>query len=101
MTLHLPEVPEIFDATTVTQPPKRGAWKLMLPLSMLLLLAVYLAWHFGWHANAVTAGALLLAADVLARGLIRPQELPVGLVTALLGGVYLLVLMHRRGAPRR
>ena len=62
MTLHLPEVPEIFDQTAVTQPPKRGAWKLMLPLSILLLLAVYLAWHFGWHANAVTAGALLLGA---------------------------------------
>jgi iron complex transport system permease protein len=39
---------------------------------------------------------LLLAADVLARGLIAPQELPVGLITALLGGVYLLVLMQRR-----
>ena len=51
--------------------------------------------------SAAAGGALLLAADVLARGLIRPQELPVGLVTALLGGVYLLVLMHRRGAPRQ
>jgi iron complex transport system permease protein len=51
--------------------------------------------------SAAAGGALLLAADVLARGLIRPQELPVGLVTALLGGVYLLVLMHRRGAPKR
>ncbi len=51
--------------------------------------------------SAAAGGSLLLAADVLARALIRPQELPVGLVTALLGGVYLLVLMHRRGAPRR
>jgi len=51
--------------------------------------------------SAAAGGALLLAADVLARGLMRPQELPVGLVTALLGGVYLLVLMHRRGAPRK
>ncbi|PTT80645.1 ABC transporter permease [Pelomonas sp. HMWF004] len=46
--------------------------------------------------SAAAGGALLLAADVLARALIRPQELPVGLVTALLGGIYLLVLMHRR-----
>jgi iron complex transport system permease protein len=46
--------------------------------------------------SAATGGALLLAADVLARGLIAPQELPVGLITALLGGVYLLVLMQRR-----
>jgi iron complex transport system permease protein len=51
--------------------------------------------------SAAAGGALLLAADVLARGLMRPQELPVGLITALLGGVYLLVLMHRRGAPKR
>lgn len=51
--------------------------------------------------SAAAGGALLLAADVLSRGLMRPQELPVGLVTALLGGVYLLVLMHRRGAPKR
>ncbi|KQV94872.1 iron ABC transporter permease [Pelomonas sp. Root1237] len=51
--------------------------------------------------SAAAGGALLLVADVIARGLMRPQELPVGLVTALLGGVYLLVLMHRRGAPKR
>lgn len=50
--------------------------------------------------SAAAGGALLLAADVLARGLIRPQELPVGLVTALLGGLYLLVLMHRRSGSR-
>jgi iron complex transport system permease protein len=51
--------------------------------------------------SAAAGGALLLLADVLARALIRPQELPVGLLTALLGGLYLLVLMHRRGALRR
>jgi iron complex transport system permease protein len=27
-----------------------------------------------------------------------PQELPVGIITALLGGSYLLYLMHRRNA---
>jgi iron complex transport system permease protein len=41
---------------------------------------------------------LLLAADLLARWLIAPQELPVGVLTAVLGGSYLLWLMHRRGA---
>lgn len=56
----------------------------------------------GWLIllSAAAGGALLLVADVIARTLIRPQELPVGLVTALVGGVYLLVLMHRRGGPR-
>ena len=60
MTLHLPEVPEIFDKEVIAQPPKRGAWKLMLPLSILLLAVLFAAWHFGWHAQAVTAGVLLL-----------------------------------------
>ena len=41
---------------------------------------------------------LLLAADVLARSLVAPQELPVGVLTAVLGGGYLLWLLHRRGA---
>jgi iron complex transport system permease protein len=40
-------------------------------------------------------GALLMAADTLARWLIAPQELPVGVLTAVLGGGYLLWLMHR------
>ena len=46
--------------------------------------------------SALTGGVLLLASDVLARGLMAPQELPVGLITAVLGGGYLLWLMHRR-----
>ncbi len=41
-------------------------------------------------------GAVLLAsADILARWLMAPQELPVGVLTAVLGGGYLLWLMHR------
>jgi iron complex transport system permease protein len=43
------------------------------------------------------AGAVLLgAADVVARLAIAPRELPVGLLTAVIGGVYLLVLLRRR-----
>lgn len=45
---------------------------------------------------AMMGGLLLMAADVLARWLIAPQELPVGVLTAVLGGSYLLWLMHRR-----
>ena len=47
-------------------------------------------------ASAAIGGVLLLAADVLARSLIAPQELPVGVLTAVLGGGYLLWLLHRR-----
>jgi iron complex transport system permease protein len=44
-------------------------------------------------------GAFLLSlADLLARGLIAPQELPVGVLTGILGGGYLMWLMNRRVA---
>lgn len=46
--------------------------------------------------SALAGGALLLAADVLARWLLAPQEIPVGVLTAVLGGGYLILLMHRR-----
>lgn len=48
--------------------------------------------------SALTGGVLLLAADVLARSMLAPQELPVGVLTAILGGGYLLWRMHRQGA---
>jgi iron complex transport system permease protein len=46
--------------------------------------------------SALMGGLLLMAADVLARWVIAPQELPVGVLTAVLGGSYLLWLMHKR-----
>jgi len=49
-------------------------------------------------ASGAAGGALLLLADVLARTLIAPQEVPVGVLTALLGGAYLIWLLHRRAA---
>ena len=55
--------------------------------------------HVGHGRSTLLAGAmggaLLLAADILARWLIAPQELPVGVLTAALGGSYLLWRMHR------
>ena len=48
--------------------------------------------------SSLMGAVLLLAADLLARWLIAPQELPVGVLTAVLGGSYLLWLMHKRGA---
>ncbi|MFZ4552127.1 MAG: FecCD family ABC transporter permease [Aquabacterium sp.] len=42
-------------------------------------------------------GAVLLGtADVLSRYVLAPQELPVGVLTAVLGGSYLIWLLHRR-----
>lgn len=52
--------------------------------------------------SSLMGGLLLTGADLLARSLIAPRELPVGLLTAVLGGSYLLWLMHahqrRQGA---
>jgi iron complex transport system permease protein len=50
--------------------------------------------------SAATGGVLLLAADVAARTVVVPEELPVGLLTAVFGGIYLLVLLRRRGGWR-
>lgn len=49
----------LFDDEVIIEPPRRGAWKVMLPLSLLLLAVIALAWHFNWDAKAVTAGVLL------------------------------------------
>ncbi len=48
--------------------------------------------------SAGMGAALLLVADVRSRALIAPQELPVGVVTAVLGGAYLVWLLKRRAA---
>jgi iron complex transport system permease protein len=55
----------------------------------------------GWLllGSAAMGAALLLVADVLARALIAPEELPVGVVTAVLGGGYLFWLLRQRTAP--
>ena len=45
---------------------------------------------------SLMGGVLLMLADTLARGLLAPQELPVGVLTAVLGGGYLLWLMRKR-----
>ena len=47
--------------------------------------------------SSLAGGALLMAADLLARLLVAPQELPVGVLTAVLGGSYLIWLMQRSG----
>jgi iron complex transport system permease protein len=46
--------------------------------------------------SAWMGGVLLLVSDMGARGLVAPLELPVGVLTSVVGGTYLLWLMHRR-----
>jgi iron complex transport system permease protein len=47
--------------------------------------------------SALAGAVLLLVADVLARAVMAPQELPVGIVTAVIGGGHLFWLLHRGG----
>jgi iron complex transport system permease protein len=47
-------------------------------------------------AAPLCGGLVLQAADLVSRWVIRPAELPVGIVTACLGGSYLVVLLWRR-----
>jgi len=51
-------------------------------------------------ACALAGGSLLLLADTLARSLLAPQQLPVGVVTALLGVPTFIALLLRRGGSR-
>lgn len=50
--------------------------------------------------SALLGGVLLLAADMLARTLVIPAELPIGILTALLGAPFFLWLLMRRFAIR-
>ncbi|MEB2349144.1 MAG: iron ABC transporter permease [Comamonadaceae bacterium] len=51
--------------------------------------------------STLVGGLLLALADVASRLVIAPQELPVGVLTAVLGGAYLLWLMNRRAGGSR
>ena len=47
-------------------------------------------------AAAVVGAAFLILADLMARSLLAPTELPVGVITALLGGPFFLFLLWQR-----
>jgi iron complex transport system permease protein len=47
-------------------------------------------------AAALAGGALLVGADTLARTIVAPQQLPVGVLTALLGVPVFLFLLSRQ-----
>ncbi len=52
-------------------------------------------------ASVLGGATLLVLADVVARTAIAPSELPVGVVTALLGGPFFLYLLRREGRKAR
>jgi iron complex transport system permease protein len=52
-------------------------------------------------ASALAGGSLLVLADTLARTVIAPQQLPVGVLTALLGVPAFLILLGRQPNERQ
>lgn len=49
---------------------------------------------------AIVGGAVLLAADIVARTILSPRELPVGIVTAILGAPFFLLLLRKAKQAR-
>lgn len=46
---------------------------------------------------AMLAGAIFLIwADIVARTLMRPEDMPIGIVTGLVGGMFFIWLLRRR-----
>jgi len=52
-------------------------------------------------ASALAGGAFLVSADSVARTIIAPREVPIGVITAILGGPFFLGLLRRRKASYR
>ncbi len=80
-------------AFAVTQVGSVGFVGLIVP-HMLRLLAGS-DHRFLIPASVLLGGSLLLISDTLARTIIAPQQLPVGVITALLGVPFFLYLMNR------
>ena len=51
----------LFNSQTDLKPPKRGAWKMMLPILILLLVGLVVSYYLGWGIKVTTAGAVLLS----------------------------------------
>ncbi|WP_051208150.1 FecCD family ABC transporter permease [Propionicicella superfundia] len=52
-------------------------------------------------ASALLGAAFLVLADVGARMLFAPQEMPIGVITGLVGAPFLLALVHQKKTTRR
>jgi iron complex transport system permease protein len=50
-------------------------------------------------ASALCGAMFLVVADTFARTVIAPREIPIGVVTAMIGGPFFLLLLRRRKSP--
>ena len=81
-------------ATAIAGPV--GFVGLMVPHVARWLVGPHQRWIFVY--SMLLAPSLLLAADILGRVVMRPGEIPVGIVTAFLGAPVLIVLVRRKKA---
>lgn len=83
----------LLTATAVTTAGSIGFVGLIVPHMLRLLLGN--DQRIILPASALAGGTLLVLADTLARTMIAPEQLPVGVITALLGVPTFLYLLHR------
>lgn len=89
-------VASLLTATAVTIAGSVGFVGLVIP-HLLRLLGLTDHRHL-LPAAVLAGGSLLVLADTVARSALAPQQLPVGVITALLGVPVFLYLLHRRGS---
>jgi iron complex transport system permease protein len=108
-------------AALLGESPKRRHAEIYIAASLMTALAVAIAGTVGFvglivphlvrlaigadhrrliPVSALTGGVFLLLADTLARTVIAPRQLPVGVLTALLGVPLFLLLLRRAGGMR-
>lgn len=82
-----------------------GATAIAGPISLVGLMVPHVArWIVGPHQRwifaycVLLAPSLLLASDILGRTVMRPSEIPVGVVTAFVGAPMLIALVRRKKA---
>lgn len=83
----------LLTASAVSQAGSIGFVGLVVP--HLIRLSGFVDHRILIPASALAGGSLLVLADTLARIVIAPQQLPVGVVTALVGVPVFLYLLHR------
>ncbi|MEH6651543.1 MAG: iron ABC transporter permease [Motiliproteus sp.] len=89
----------LLTASAVTQAGSIGFLGLVVPHLVRLAIGADHRWLL--PCSALAGATLLLLADTLARTLIAPQQLPVGVITALLGVPLFLFLLNRHNDVSR
>jgi len=93
LRLHIFFLSSLLTAGAITLAGSIGFVGLVIPHLVRLIIGT--DHRFLLPASALTGGSLLIIADTLARTIIAPQQLPVGVLTALIGVPLFLYLLKR------